>query len=43
MIHALWLGQPLAIRSEVLSNDPDADVISPNGPNTSPHLSAEAD
>ena len=43
MIHALWLGQPLAIRGEVLSNDPEADVISPIEPNTSPQLSAEND
>lgn len=36
LVHALWLGEPLPIRSEVLTNDPEDDVISPIEPNTTP-------
>jgi len=32
--HALWLGEPLPVFAEVLSNDPERDVISPVVPNT---------
>lgn len=32
--HALWLGEHLPVRAEVLSNDPARDVISPVVPNT---------
>jgi DOPA 4,5-dioxygenase len=32
--HALWLGERLPVRGEVLSNDPSRDVISPVAPNT---------
>lgn len=32
--HALWLGERLPVRAEVLSNDPSQDVISPVVPNT---------
>jgi hypothetical protein len=32
--HALWLGERLPVRAEVLSNDPARDVISPVVPNT---------
>ncbi|MEY4513811.1 MAG: hypothetical protein RLZZ450_5933 [Pseudomonadota bacterium] len=34
--HALWLGSPLPVRGDFLSNDPARDVISPIEPNTSP-------
>jgi DOPA 4,5-dioxygenase len=36
LVHALWLGVPLPIRGDFLSNDPARDVISPIEPNTSP-------
>lgn len=36
LLHALWLGSPLPIRGDILSNDPARDVISPIEPNTSP-------
>lgn len=41
LVHALWLGERLAIRDEVLSDSPDSDVISPVEPNTKPTRSAE--
>jgi DOPA 4,5-dioxygenase len=41
LMHALWLGEPLAIRADVLSNDPADDVISPIEPNTTPHIASE--
>ena len=41
LVHALWLGEPLAIRAEALSNDPARDVISPVVPNTTPRLGSE--
>jgi DOPA 4,5-dioxygenase len=34
--HALWLGERLPVRANVLSNDPERDVISPVVPNTTP-------
>jgi aromatic ring-cleaving dioxygenase len=34
--HALWLGERLPVRADVLSNDPSDDVISPVVPNTTP-------
>ena len=36
LVHALWLGERLQIRDEILTNDPDDDPISPVEPNTSP-------
>jgi aromatic ring-cleaving dioxygenase len=36
LVHGLWLGERLAVRGEVLSNDPESDVISPVEPNTTP-------
>jgi aromatic ring-cleaving dioxygenase len=36
LLHALWLGEPLAIRDGILTNNPDDDPISPVEPNTSP-------
>jgi aromatic ring-cleaving dioxygenase len=41
LIHALWLGERLAIRDGVLSDDPDSDIISPIEPNTQPSRSGE--
>jgi aromatic ring-cleaving dioxygenase len=41
LVHALWLGTPLPVREEVLSNDPHSDVISPIEPNTVPDRSPE--
>jgi DOPA 4,5-dioxygenase len=41
LVHALWLGDRLSIRSAVLSNDPEHDVISPIEPNTTPRISGE--
>jgi len=38
LVHALWLGTPLLIRAEVLSNEPAHDVISPVVPNTEPRF-----
>jgi aromatic ring-cleaving dioxygenase len=43
LVQALWLGEALPVRSEVLSNDRGADVISPIEPNSSPHLDPVAD
>ena len=34
--HALWLGEPLPVRGEVLTNRLEDDVISPIEPNTQP-------
>ena len=39
VVHALWLGTPLPVRVEVLSNDARSDVISPIEPNTAPDKS----
>ena len=36
LVHALWLGERLPVRGEVLSDEPESDVISPVVPNTSP-------
>jgi len=36
LVHALWLGDRLAVHADVLSNDPTRDVISPVVPNTTP-------
>jgi aromatic ring-cleaving dioxygenase len=36
LVHALWLGPELAVRGDILSNDPHDDVISPVVPNTTP-------
>jgi aromatic ring-cleaving dioxygenase len=41
LVHALWLGERLEIRDEVLSDSPESDVISPVEPNTKPTRSAE--
>ncbi|HKU38208.1 MAG TPA: DOPA 4,5-dioxygenase family protein [Polyangiales bacterium] len=41
VVHALWLGEPLAVRPQVLSNDPEDGVISPIEPNTRPQVSSE--
>jgi DOPA 4,5-dioxygenase len=41
LVKSLWLGEPLAIRSDVLSNAPEDDVISPIEPNTKPQPSSE--
>jgi DOPA 4,5-dioxygenase len=41
LVRALWLGEPLAIRADVLSNDPTDDVISAVEPNTTPRISNE--
>lgn len=39
LIHAIWLGEALSLRADVLSNDDDN--ISPVEPNTTPHLSID--
>lgn len=36
LVHALWLGTPLAIRGEVLPNEPGTDRSSPVVVNTAP-------
>jgi aromatic ring-cleaving dioxygenase len=41
MIHALWLGTVLDIRSEVLTNTAASDVISPIENNTTPTVPGE--
>ena len=41
LLHALWLGTPLALRSEVLPNEPGSDDISSPIVNTTPRLSGE--
>jgi aromatic ring-cleaving dioxygenase len=41
LVHALWLGNALAIRSDILTNDPEDDVISPIQNNTQPTLSSD--
>jgi len=38
LLHALWLGERLPVRGEVLSNDLKQDVISPVVPNTTPQV-----
>jgi aromatic ring-cleaving dioxygenase len=38
LVHALWLGERLAVRGDVLDNDPHHDIISPIEPNTSPEI-----
>lgn len=41
LVHALWLGTPLAIRGDVLPNEPGTDGISPVVVNTAPDRSFE--
>lgn len=41
LVHALWLGDKLEIRDDVLSDSPGSDVISPVEPNTQPTRSAD--
>ncbi|MET0386192.1 MAG: DOPA 4,5-dioxygenase family protein, partial [Polyangiales bacterium] len=38
--HAIWLGEPLPVRGDTLSNEPKDDVISPVVPNTTPKSAA---
>jgi len=39
LVHALWLGTPLPIRADFLTNEPRGDNISPVEPNTAPDKS----
>jgi aromatic ring-cleaving dioxygenase len=39
--NALWLGEPLAVKLDFLSNDPEDDPISPIENNTAPTVSGE--
>lgn len=39
--NAAWLGTPLALRDDVLANEPDDDVVPPVVPNTAPHLASD--
>jgi aromatic ring-cleaving dioxygenase len=36
LVHAAWLGERLPVRGDVLTDDPEGDVISPVVPNTMP-------
>jgi aromatic ring-cleaving dioxygenase len=41
LVHALWLGTPLAIRGDVLPNEPGTDGIDAPVVNTTPTLSSD--
>jgi DOPA 4,5-dioxygenase len=41
LVHALWLGTPLALRGDVLPNEPGTDGIDAPVVNTTPTLSAD--
>jgi DOPA 4,5-dioxygenase len=41
LLHALWLGQPLALREEVLPNEPGTDGIDHPVVNTAPDRASE--
>lgn len=40
-LHALWLGTPLGVRGEALSNEPCSSEVARIEPNTTPSLSPE--
>jgi aromatic ring-cleaving dioxygenase len=41
LLHALWLGTPLAVRGDVLPNEPGTDGIDAPVVNTQPTLAAD--